>query len=63
MKNGLITSTYNVFTKSYLMGMADIVTEEDLAWYESHPKILEALALLGRLYNDVTTFQVFKSCI
>ncbi|XP_071689626.1 10-epi-juneol synthase-like isoform X2 [Rutidosis leptorrhynchoides] len=62
-KNGIVTSTYNVFTKSCLMGMADIVTEETLAWYDSLPKILEATGLLGRLYNDVTSFQVSISCI
>ncbi|XP_071689632.1 10-epi-juneol synthase-like [Rutidosis leptorrhynchoides] len=57
LKNGIVTSTYNVFRKSCLMGMADIVTEEALAWYDSHPKIFEATGLLGRLYNDVSSFQ------
>ncbi|CAH1440154.1 unnamed protein product [Lactuca virosa] len=57
LKNGLITSTYDVFTKSSLMVMGDIVCEEVLAWYESRPNIGESTKLLGRLYNDVTTFQ------
>ncbi|XP_071687884.1 10-epi-juneol synthase-like [Rutidosis leptorrhynchoides] len=57
IENGLITSTYNVFSVSFLMGMGDIVNEEVVAWYESHPKILKALDLLGRLYNDVTSFK------
>lgn len=57
LKNGLVTSSYNVFTKSSLMGLGETVAKEALAWYESHPKILEDTMLLGRLYNDVTTFQ------
>lgn len=43
------------------MGMGEIVSEEVSAWYESHPKILEALDLLGRLYNDVTSYKVFNA--
>ncbi|CAI9270055.1 unnamed protein product [Lactuca saligna] len=57
LRNGLITSTYDVFTKSSLMVMGDIVSEQTLAWYESRPNIGEATKLLGRLYNDITTFQ------
>ncbi|KAI3740727.1 hypothetical protein L2E82_31198 [Cichorium intybus] len=57
MKNGLITSSYNVFSTYSLMNMGEINSEEALAWYQTHPKILEATKLLGRLYNDVTTFQ------
>ncbi|CAH1440143.1 unnamed protein product [Lactuca virosa] len=57
MKNGLITSTYNVFSTYSLMNMDEINSEEALGWYKTHPNILEATKLLGRLYNDVTTFQ------
>ena len=58
MKNGLITSTYNVFSTYSLMNMDEINSEEALGWYKTHPNILKATKLLGRLYNDVTTFQV-----
>lgn len=58
MKNGLITSTYNVFSTYSLMNMDEINSEEALGWYKTYPNILKATKLLGRLYNDVTTFQV-----
>nr|AZI95569.1 germacrene A synthase [Cichorium endivia]AZI95581.1 germacrene A synthase [Cichorium intybus] len=57
MKNGLITSTYNVFSTYSLMNMGEINSEEALVWYQTHPKILEATKLIGRLYNDVTSFE------
>lgn len=58
MKNGLITSAYNVISKSALVGMGDIVSENALAWYESHPKTLQASELISRLQDDVMTYQV-----
>ncbi|CAI9264587.1 unnamed protein product [Lactuca saligna] len=58
MKNGLITSAYNVISKSALVGMGAIADEEALAWYETHPKILKASELISRLQDDVQTFQV-----
>ncbi|CAH1440144.1 unnamed protein product [Lactuca virosa] len=57
LRNGLITSTYDVFIKSSLMVMGDIVCDKALAWYESPPNIEEATKLLGRIYNDITTYQ------
>ena len=58
MKNGLITSAYNIISKSALVGMGDIVSEDALAWYESHPKTLQASELISRLQDDVMTYQV-----
>lgn len=60
LKNGLSTSTYKVFAISSLMGMEENVSKEALAWYETHPKILEALQIIGRLHNDVSTFEFEK---
>nr|GEU53345.1 germacrene A synthase [Tanacetum cinerariifolium] len=57
MKNGLITSAYNVISKSALVGMGEIVSEDALAWYESHPKTLQASELISRLQDDVMTYQ------
>ncbi|PWA38992.1 10-epi-junenol synthase [Artemisia annua] len=57
LKNGLSTSTYKVFSISSLMGMEENVSKEALSWYETHPKILEALQIIGRLHNDVSTFE------
>ncbi|XP_076883244.1 germacrene A synthase 2-like [Bidens hawaiensis] len=56
-KNGLITSAYNVISKSALVGMGEIVSEDALAWYESHPKILQASELISRFQDDVMTYK------
>ncbi|KAK1408563.1 hypothetical protein QVD17_40444 [Tagetes erecta] len=57
MQNGLITSAYNVISKSALVGMGKIVSEDALAWYASHPKILQASELISRLQDDIMTYQ------
>ncbi|KAD5317713.1 hypothetical protein E3N88_17659 [Mikania micrantha] len=57
MKNGLITSGYNVIYKSALVGMGEIVTKDALAWYKSHPMILQASELIGRLQDDIKSYQ------
>ncbi|KAK9079252.1 hypothetical protein SSX86_000922 [Deinandra increscens subsp. villosa] len=57
MKNGLITSAYNIISKSALVGMGEMVSQDDVAWYESHPKILQASELISRLQDDVMTYQ------
>nr|XP_043639310.1 germacrene A synthase short form-like [Erigeron canadensis] len=57
LENGLITSSYNVLGISALIGMGEIVSEEALAWYESHPKFLQASELIARLHNDVVSFK------
>ncbi|XP_024983147.1 germacrene A synthase short form-like [Cynara cardunculus var. scolymus] len=57
VKNGLTTSTYNVLSKSSLIGMGEIVSEEALAWHKGNPKILKASELIARLHDDVKTYQ------
>ncbi|KAI3729540.1 hypothetical protein L6452_18201 [Arctium lappa] len=57
MKIGLVTSTHDLLSKSALIGMGKIVTEEALAWYKSHPKILIASESISRLHDDVMTFE------
>ncbi|KAI7727439.1 hypothetical protein M8C21_024342 [Ambrosia artemisiifolia] len=56
MKIGLITSGVDILYKSALSGMGKIVTQEAIAWLESHPKILIASQFIGRLQDDVVTF-------
>ncbi|KAJ0668982.1 putative lyase [Helianthus annuus] len=55
MKIGLITSGYGLLYKSALSGMGKIVTEEVIAWYESHPKIVTTSQTIGRLHGDLMT--------
>ncbi|XP_071715372.1 germacrene A synthase 1-like [Rutidosis leptorrhynchoides] len=57
MKTGLVTSTHELLSKSALIGMGEIVTDEAFAWYESHPKILTASETISRLHDDVMTFE------
>ncbi|XP_024977692.1 germacrene A synthase short form [Cynara cardunculus var. scolymus] len=57
MKNGLVTSAYNVISKSALVGMGEVVSKDALAWYESHPRTLQAAELISRLQDDVMTYQ------
>ena len=60
LKNGIVTSTYNLIARSAVVGMDTIASDEVFAWYESHPKIIEASELIGRLHNDVMSFKVFN---
>ncbi|KAI3499109.1 hypothetical protein L1887_34902 [Cichorium endivia] len=57
MKNGLITSGIDLLFKSVFLGMGEIISENELAWYKSHPKTLQACELITRLEDDVMTYQ------
>nr|QIK00169.1 sesquiterpene synthase 3 [Senecio scandens var. incisus] len=57
MKIGLITSTHEFLSKSCLIGMGKIVTKEGFAWYQTYPKILKDSELIGRLQDDVSSFE------
>ncbi|KAI3510381.1 hypothetical protein L1887_17326 [Cichorium endivia] len=57
MKNGLVTSTHDLLSKSALIGMGKIASKEAVAWYKSHPKILIASESISRLQDDVVTFE------
>ncbi|MFS8022144.1 putative lyase [Helianthus anomalus] len=56
MKIGSITCGYDVVCKSELSSMGHIVTQEVIAWYENHPKILTTSPFIIRLHDDVMTF-------
>lgn len=57
IKNGRTTSSYELLSKSVLMGMGKIVTEEALTWYKSHPDIMKASELIGRLRDDLVSYE------
>ncbi|XP_071703503.1 germacrene A synthase short form-like isoform X2 [Rutidosis leptorrhynchoides] len=57
MKNGLITSGYDLILKTALMGMGEIVSEDVLSWYKSHPKSLQASEVISRLQDDVMSYK------
>ncbi|CAH1451968.1 unnamed protein product [Lactuca virosa] len=57
MKNGLISSSYDLLSKTALVGMGKIVTEHGFAWHKSHPKILTASETISRLHDDAKTFE------
>ncbi|KAM0017086.1 putative lyase [Helianthus debilis subsp. tardiflorus] len=56
MKIGSITCGYDLACKSALSGMGKTVTQEVIAWYENHPKILTTSQFIIRLHDDVMTF-------
>lgn len=60
MKIGLTTSSHELLSKSTLIGMGKIVTKEGFAWYQTHPKILKDSELIGRLQDDVSSFEVLN---
>ncbi|XP_076890216.1 alpha-copaene synthase-like [Bidens hawaiensis] len=57
MKIGRFTSAYDILSKSALIGMGEIVTQDVIVWYESDPKMLIATELIGRIENDVVSVQ------
>ncbi|KAI7727440.1 hypothetical protein M8C21_024343 [Ambrosia artemisiifolia] len=54
---GLTTSGYKLLYISGLIGMGNIVTQEAIKWYESHPKIATTSKFISRLHGDVMTFE------
>lgn len=60
LENGMVSSAYDLLVKTGLVGMGEVVTEEALAWHESHPKILQASELIARIHNDVASYKVLN---
>ncbi|KAI3740723.1 hypothetical protein L2E82_31194 [Cichorium intybus] len=62
LKNGLITSTYNVFTKSSLMGMGEIVTQEVLACLrvKEHKKSVHTYMKSFEVAENVAIYELKK---
>ncbi|KAJ9557892.1 hypothetical protein OSB04_012506 [Centaurea solstitialis] len=56
-KNGVTTSSYDLLSISALMGMGKIATEEALTWYKGHPDIMKTSGLIGRLRDDLVSFE------
>ncbi|XP_027911972.1 (-)-germacrene D synthase-like [Vigna unguiculata] len=52
MEVAIVTSTYAMLTTVSFLGMEE-TTEEVLIWTTSHPKIIEAASLIGRLMDDI----------
>jgi len=58
MEVAIVTSTYAMLTTVSFLGMEE-TTEEVLIWTTSHPKIIEAASLIGRLMDDIAGSEVY----
>lgn len=57
LKNGLVTSTSCYLPLCALLGMGS-VRKEDFEWLSKRPELLVAVLKIGRLVDDVATYEV-----
>ncbi|XP_040989064.1 (-)-germacrene D synthase-like [Juglans microcarpa x Juglans regia] len=55
MDNALGSSAYSALTTLSFVGMGDIVTKEAFDWVFSHPRMVKAAEIIGRLMNDIVS--------
>ncbi|XP_028801702.1 (-)-germacrene D synthase [Neltuma alba] len=55
LKIATITTCFTFLSMSSFICMGDIVTEDVLKWVETHPKILRAASIIGRLMDDIVS--------
>ncbi|XP_019167986.1 PREDICTED: vetispiradiene synthase 3-like [Ipomoea nil] len=60
LNNGLASSTVYLLITTFLLGMKS-VTREAFEWVNQNPRIVEANAILGRLINDIGSYEREKS--
>ncbi|XP_031120108.1 vetispiradiene synthase 3-like, partial [Ipomoea triloba] len=56
LKNGLLSSTLYLLITASFLGMKS-VTREAFEWSSQNPRIIEANALLGRVINDIASYE------
>ncbi|CAL9772093.1 unnamed protein product [Musa acuminata subsp. burmannicoides] len=52
-----MSSACPLFSSAILVGMGEVATKEAFEWVASFPKIVEALAAIGRIMNDITSYE------
>ncbi|CAL9124129.1 unnamed protein product [Musa acuminata var. zebrina] len=55
-----MSSVYPLFASAILVGMGEVATEEAFEWAASFPKIVDASAAIGRIMNDITSYEVIN---
>ncbi|XP_064986606.1 (S)-beta-bisabolene synthase-like isoform X1 [Musa acuminata AAA Group] len=52
-----MSSACPLLASASLVGMGEVATKEAFEWVASFPKIVEALAAIGRIMNDITSYE------
>ena len=60
MKVGIVSAGYVMLALTSLVGMGNLVTEEDYQWVSSEPLIVRASSLVARLVDDMAGHEVRK---
>lgn len=55
-----MSSACPLLASAILVGMGEVATKEAFEWVASFPKIVEALAAIGRIMNDITSYEVIN---
>ncbi|KAI0508094.1 hypothetical protein KFK09_014228 [Dendrobium nobile] len=58
MRVSLITAGYSLITCASYLGMKEVISKDTYEWVASHPKILKSMNVVGRLMNDIGSYQL-----
>ncbi|KAI0508095.1 hypothetical protein KFK09_014229 [Dendrobium nobile] len=53
----LITAGYSLITYASYLGMKEVISKDTYKWVVSLPKILKSINIVGRLMNDIGSYQ------
>ncbi|PKU75140.1 alpha-humulene synthase-like [Dendrobium catenatum] len=57
MRVSLITAGYSLITCASYLGMKEVISKDTYEWVASRPKILKSMNIVGRLMNDIGSYQ------
>ncbi|XP_064986988.1 (S)-beta-bisabolene synthase-like [Musa acuminata AAA Group] len=52
-----MSTTYPLLASAILVGMGEVATKEAFEWAASFPKIVDASSAIGRIMNDITSYE------
>lgn len=55
-----MSTTYPLLASAILVGMGEVATKEAFEWAASFPKIVDASSAIGRIMNDITSYEVIN---
>ncbi|PKU75703.1 Alpha-humulene synthase [Dendrobium catenatum] len=53
----LITAGYSLITCASYLGMKEVISKDTYEWVANLPKILKSINIVGRLMNDIGSYQ------
>lgn len=59
MSVSCVTCAYALMISNSYVGQDDMVTEDTFKWVATYPPLVKASCLILRLWNDITTQEVF----